>query len=356
MPAPKKSGKGQKRKRVSSTRKPKSGRRPRVRHVRNLPMNLWPTAMLDPTMNRGRPLPVPGLIGHFTCVDSSTNGQYITNSTTHGVLVLQWTTSEIRFMTLNDSPTSGGVSMHLHGLQTMQLAAPSHVRPMRLSLTLRNVTKADDVAGSIRVLMLDDSIEWAFSADGGSTTWANYNTLASLVENDSRAKTYSNNELRNGHRWCLAPSSTEGMSNAKKFLPYVHTDTISPNVNHVESIIQGAAGRGLQTMLVLVPGSPSSAHQVYDWNVHDQTACYFPANTLGSTMARAPQMAGPGNWEAMNAAIGAVNRHVNAPMFAVRTASPYTVTAQNRAAVAFRGQPSTAGGPPPITSGTAPQG
>ncbi len=120
-------------------------------------------------------------------------------------------------------------------------SSPDTFMPARGSLRIRNVTRAADVAGVVRVLRVS----------AGLTLTANQDTLVAYVRGHQRTRVYSGEELCTVHQWDQIPVAQDS------YHAFVSPGT---NVAEYETYTQDP---GLSTLLVVFERS-ASATQDYE--------------------------------------------------------------------------------------------
>jgi hypothetical protein len=242
--------------------------------------------MLDPVTNTAKALAVPNLIGHHTLLNGVQRFQmqsWVGNDQ-ENLIIVQWSPISTRAVVVaRDSDTADSFPLRFEDVETLEMGPITALRPSRLSVSIRNVTKADNVAGSIRVVMVDEQLMWDLQSDLEGKCHMFWKCL-SLANNDQRSRAFSAHELTNTHRFMAAPNSMKGMSNALPYSNRAGAQSIGETDRRILGLRAGAFARGLQTIIIRVPWSTAETVQTYDIAIHSQDAAIFPANSLGAAL------------------------------------------------------------------------
>ena len=258
--------------------------------VRNRPVHSGKTRggkmdLFSPLKNMGRALGVPNVLGNFTTIDSV--HRTVAHTGAGGFFaVVTWTPSSVRMVTINNQKTIGIYEQpHLDELP------PTTIRPMRQSITVRNITKSDCVQGVVRALCVPDSLEWEFNAAATTAVVSDqfYLELSNMMSTDKRVVTHSAASLTKGKTWIAPPASYHGMIDNVPYYPKYSATATAPEIkSYVEGVnLAGAQAKGLHCVVMWFEGYPGTdGSQAYDIAVRSQDACNFPTNTLAGSLAR----------------------------------------------------------------------
>lgn len=167
----------------------------------------------DAKLNRGIPLPVPGIFGAFTTVDSTIRTQIETRHAVDVLLICQWSNTPWRVFCWND--TGGATSTDkVLAADNPQFDPPSQVRPMRMSLRLRSTTYSGQCAGVVRILSVPEAPNWytngAFNPQNHDVPFigqAFKDSLVDFVKQDNRTVLFASG-IRNA-LYMRAPHHTD---------------------------------------------------------------------------------------------------------------------------------------------------
>lgn len=250
-----------------------------------------PHKLLQAHSNLGKPLPVPGVIGNFLCLDMSrkdtipgvglpTDGSEAKSM----IVVLCWTPSSVKgFYTRSTDYYVWPLMM-----PQFETDVPQNVRPMRNSCRVRNITRADAVEGVVRVLNSTESLDFKGMFDpapGIPVMNVNfYQRLATMCNTDAKSKSYSAHELTTTHDFVCGPSHLEGM---QRWTAGINVDpaTLDYFTKFQEALTAAEHhGEALSTVIFHFPAT--SQAQLYDFGFYAQDAATYPANSLGSVLQR----------------------------------------------------------------------
>lgn len=243
--------------------------------------------------------------GNFTTVNSVTRFTYTTPATQYTQLQFCHNRSALRAYalygpTLGSSPTY--VCWQQHQLNSNTNTIPLDIRPLRMTIKIRNTSQNLNVAGSIRTVILPQSLSTTFSATSAVTaaTWA---AFWDLVQDSPHSKVYSGKELQKTHTMVMPPSSYLAFNQYEEFLPL---SAASDNANPLAAAdFQALIGTpGVSPVFPVTPTShwpfanvpslhimlvnlePNPLAQTYDIEVYCQDAVRYPANSLAASMAK----------------------------------------------------------------------
>ena len=260
-------------------------------------------------MGKVYPLAVPGQTANFVTI----NGLVRANVTTAGtkILLFTWCPSQVvRFsiFKMDDRKWSGPNYTRL-GTETGRVdngSLPVSLRPLRMSVRIRNTTVGHDVGGSVRVLQADDwpltELENNVNPYGISTECKN--RWQSYVDTHPMTHTYSAAELRTTHKFIIKPGQE---------IPFkqYHTFKQGMQANNNDNKEFGVSGemfifaRTQEPMTALVMYMPEvpDSQNTYEITVHYQDAAqYEPASALHAQARPAP----PANEGGFRANLGAL--------------------------------------------------
>ena len=247
-------------------------------------------------MGKVYPLAVPGQTANFVTI----NGLVRANVTTTGtkIMLFTWCPSQtVRFSIFN--MTNGeytGPNFVRLGTQDGRVddgSLPVSLRPLRMSVRIRNTTVGQDVGGSVRVLQADD---WPLTelANGlipfsiGNNVrdrWQNY------VDTHPLSHTYSAAELRTTHKFIIKPGQEVPFRQYHTFQQGMQTNQTGNKEFGVTNAMFIFA-RTMEPMTGLVMYLPSvggGSENTYEVTVHYQDAAqYEPASALHAQARPAP--------------------------------------------------------------------
>jgi len=222
----------------------------------------------DPLSNAGTPLGVPDTVGSFLTLDSVSRGTQNTSTSATVYLICQWTSSDVRVCYLN-STSRAVVAYATTNLTSSQ---PHQIRPLRMSMRLRNTSVFTSQQGVVRSLCLPNALLWEWEGVTGVVSTNFLDEVASMMGNHPQTRSYTAADLASTHVWVMPPASSVGL---REYQNYANVGGIAGTQN---ALIDGANVNGINTLILQLP--PTTAANAYDWACHQQDACRFPSNTL----------------------------------------------------------------------------
>lgn len=211
------------------------------------------------------------------------------------LLVIQFTNSSVKAVEFDDR-----LMTHVHQPERMVPSNATHIRPMRMTVRMRNVSKSEAVGGTVRVLQTLSPLEWDDLAQGGSNaphpwlTQGYFNTVKNMIRQNPNAKTFSAHELETTHVVHAAPGNLEGLQHYHEYqiMPLIADPNFQTTLTSV--LNEGSARRGLATVYILFDTNPWQNQ--YDVTIHSQDAMIYPLASLGRQHERLPRTGDPRVW------------------------------------------------------------
>jgi len=278
-------------------KKPKSKRRKAKTRVRSNMTNLKQTA-LDTMNNRHKALeymdaqgktqpPASSTsLGMFTTLPGVQRWVGSTATTADQYYVFQFTPSSIRGIFWNKI---GAGDNAIAAIRINQLQANPGVsmRPLRYSVCVRSTGTLVNTAGMMRALMTSNSLDWSAAFSAPTTVTAAFCTsIESMVLGAPTTRSYTLNELTTGYKSVFFPVSNVG---------YNEWQTVTEAATIQDNLVEGSVRESLSTLILCFPTSGIAVP--YEIVLYSQDAVRYPANTILSSMQRAPQLASSGAME-----------------------------------------------------------
>ena len=164
--------------------------------------------------------------------------------------------------------------------------------PLGLAINIRNLTRADAVSGSVRVLVTPCPMTWQLSdsnPDIPSSTFIS--NLRGIMSSSPSAKTYTAEHFRETKSFSSFPA------NVVKSMDYQdhHTNVVRDHGDqsvHNNLHITDALKHMISAMII-VQFSESSAPNQYDFSLHDATRCRFNESSVMATQHTVPSAIHP---------------------------------------------------------------
>ncbi len=241
---------------------------------------------MDPEGKTDAPATTSSL-GNFTTVNSIVRQVFLTSGTanTDFYVVVQWCPSKYRLAYW--SGVSGTPTVSSGWLPTLESNAPTTVKPLRMSVTLRNTAVVTSTEGAIRVLCMPQSIDWSAAFATSSTlTDAFCASIDAMIEGNNKTVTYTAWEMKHGKKWVFAPVSNVGYHTWYEY-------TSAPSLQN--TLVAGSIGDALTTMIIKMPYVAN--RNSYDITIRSQDGARYPANHVLAQTAKSAQTSKPGVME-----------------------------------------------------------
>ena len=226
--------------------------------------------MFDACNQYGRPLAVPGAVGNSVCLDGVSRGSWFTNGAVDTFLVVQWTPSATKVIGI----TAAG-SVTRFTCPQLTSAAPTQIKPLRLSVRLRCTTQFSNIGGIVRSLNSPQQVDWAWptatTVSAGTIT-----QLTNAVLSNPNTVTVTNMSLEKTKVWIAPPASTQG------FTTWYPFDDLSSGLSG-QDFINGADYMATNTVILHFPANATT--QTYDFSVHIQDATRHQLSSVYSNLA-----------------------------------------------------------------------
>jgi hypothetical protein len=229
--------------------------------------------------NVGRALHVPNAMSSFITIDSVGRHHFTTSTTAPLLYVFQWCPSNCRGM--HYSSTAGTVYVDT-AMQAIQLgnSTPESIRPLRQSVTLKNVTKADNVSGTVQVLNVPELVKLEFSADDTLNSGV-LESLNLMMAAHPKVKTFSAHEMRYSREFVQLPSSQVEFREWQEYTSVgLSLASDKPNRN---TVLSNASKRAPMTTLILL-FNQTPDQQTYEIVLNCQDACRFDSAKWYATL------------------------------------------------------------------------
>ena len=269
--------------------KRRSSRRPRVMSTQAA------RAFFDASRHHHSPdLGVPDMTGSYTPVRGVTrDSRTAPTGLGSAFYVFCWNPSQARCMHLTHQLSEEGwYNIHFPFLAShVESAGPSMVRPLRQSVSIRNIASSQTVNGYIRILHTNHPMTIDFTGnhtDSGAQvrmSTANYTAFKAMMDSHPNTRTITNVELRTG---ISIPIVVGTISVFKEYHPWVSINPVShdrqdftdADGNVYYSTEQYAAGliqkyltlTPMSTLIVEIPTMEPTNVQSYDMAYHYQDA------------------------------------------------------------------------------------
>lgn len=243
--------------------------------------------------------------GNFTTVNSVTRFTFTASANQYTQFQFCHNRSALRAFALyrpdlTSAPTYVGWQQHQLNSNTNTI--PLDIRPLRMTVKIRNTTQNLNIAGSIRVVILPQSLATTFGGASAPTV-ATWSAFWDLVQDSPHSKVYSGKELQKSHTMVMPPSSYLAYNAYEEFLPLsASSDNANPIALADFQALIGTPGvtpvfpvtptafwpfAQVPSMnIMLLNMEPNPLAQTFDIEVYCQDAVRYPANSLAASMAK----------------------------------------------------------------------
>lgn len=253
------------------------------------------------------PPPLKTSFGNYSTLNL-VKRQIIATSTTQDVIVMVPNLSQscIAGFRFTDTGANTPVLQNVYGPLTSGF--PQAIRPLRMSVELKNLTTAVNVAGTVLSLSYDNAldVDMVYNAAplaGLNISAASVSSLKSLVESAPETRTYTGTELLMGHTFVSCPAAWPEYNHYYDFLaPAFSGDNTQMASIDMFNISEGQEGvtypgavtaqvnkgfgdvPGMRGFLLVFKATPNA--QSYEITFRRQDGARYPANTLGHMFHR----------------------------------------------------------------------
>lgn len=223
------------------------------------------------------PLPVPNVLAPSAFIESSkmlvrevaSGGSGNTNH----FLLVTYAASDIRAWSITSTTINEVV------VDNMTTCGAAEMRAGRLGVQITNVTRADQVSGSVVVAHLSDPMVLDFT-NSNTITAASLNTLQAITDDDGRVKCYSAQQTAN--------KPLNVYTHVSKMLSFSDHRAFVPHAagSEQQEYNMGQAISGMSQILIRF--KPGTSTQSYNCHIISQDFMRFPEGTLLSNTHRPP--------------------------------------------------------------------
>ena len=164
--------------------------------------------------------------------------------------------------------------------------------PLGLSVNVRNLTRADSVSGSVRVLVTPCPMTWSLSdtnPDIPSSTFIS--NLRGMMSSSPSVRTFTAEHFRETKSFSSYPA------NVVKCMDYQDHHTVLPRDNADQSVHNNlhttAALKEMITACIILQFSESSAPNQYEYSLHSADRCRFNEGSVMATQHTVPSIVHP---------------------------------------------------------------
>ena len=246
----------------------------------------------------------------FVVVPSRSNGNLETNTTTSAhpteeYLVIFWSGSCLRGVHLGSTAAIYDLKQEI--LNTNLLV---QVGPLGMALNMRNITKADDVCGEVKVLVSAAPLFYEVSSTQTHVTPATLQSLRDIFAGSADVRTYTAEHLRETKTISSFPC------NQAKTLGFEYGHTIAARTlstadatHSNEHAVQAMKDASMAPIVIQFP--LSTVKNQYSFAIHCTDRCRFAQNSImGSQHVNPPQM----DIDTHNAAVRAASASAGAAL------------------------------------------
>lgn len=222
------------------------------------------------------------------------------------VLIAQWSPSKYRLHSWynnNMGLTAGAVlgdPLPCYGTEV-----PESLRHMRMTLKIRNTSRADVVGGVVRFLVLT---EWTpltanspATAGGLVPTFTTSVNLQNIIRGSNLTVTKTAAELRSTMSFPINPGHRIPHESYQKWLAPITQENFATMLNEMGSMEP--------TCPLAILFEPTEASQSWDIAVHCQDACQYEAKSALNLMAYTPPLATDAQWAHQREALAHIAQH-----------------------------------------------
>jgi hypothetical protein len=255
------------------------------------------------------PPPLKTSFGNFTVLNSVIRFTVTTFTSVDKMIWIPWSPSALAAVDIS----AGTAQIPFQHIYTNLVnSTPLQIRPLRMSFSVENTTAVVGLAGSVRILSVDNSVVTRMTLGATASTSVTNNTvntvdddIGPLVDNSLDTEEMTAGELVHQHEFVSVPSSFPAYNTYYDFVNLSGTSTnvamrsddwqklaFEPNATYPYTAATATTtGRasytgglgGLPPMrgfLLRFPATPLA--QTYRFEIHRQDGARYAANTLGA--------------------------------------------------------------------------
>lgn len=279
---------------------PKAASRPVSRYVlrngrlkRPMTSPLSIHARHDAETSGHRPLPMPYAATKCNIMNGLSRMSVPTSAGGTIIILCMWTPGAIRLCYFwHDNGAMLGVNGD--AISCYNTETPESLRHMRQTLKIRNVTRADQVAGVVRFL---SATEWPnLAAQDGTVngplkpTIASFNNVVAWIRQNTATTTKTAAELRATMSFPIPPGHNVAHQTYQ-------TWTNTPVNGNEYATLFNTIGKLEPTLPLFILIEPCNAAQAYDVAVHVQDACQYEARSALNLIAYTPPGTSQQKWD-----------------------------------------------------------
>lgn len=223
-------------------------------------------------------LPTPGAIGNAVAVPSISRLIMDTNAVTNVYLIIQWTPNATRAISIDAADRI----YHQEGTaQGLVDANPTSIRPLAMSVRIRNTARVDLHNGAVRVLSSCNPLTWEFDAGAPTKISAAMLTqLEGMMANSPEVRTFTNTQFSKTHAFTIPPANRNAYAKSYPFI----AQTVTAEFN--DMLHDSAEDAPMNIMVMQWSTTINNFTQHLDITVSSQDACRFSSNTLYSALSK----------------------------------------------------------------------
>lgn len=251
--------------------------------------------------------------GNFTTINGVwRSSAFVTNTVYDTYLLVQWNASDMGAFNWNDN---GALDSPVTAQRIPQFSVDAlQQKPLRMSVSIRNVTQMVNVAGLVRVLNMPQNYDWsaAFGGSPSSLSPATVANIKTLIDSSANTVTIALADTVNGKTWVNYPISSVGYNTWYK---QYNADSIQGR------LVESSFNETMSTILMHFPPTTTGSQQI-EVVVRRQDGFRYAANSALSQTARPAPIGRLGEIEELSRRISHLNSNpiesVVHPVAAVR--------------------------------------
>jgi len=224
-------------------------------------------------------------MGNFNTLTKISRFSMSTSTTTETIFLFMPSTSGV-YQTL--AWNADGVlipNFYTNGpIFSLMTEPPLEMRTFRSSVRIRNVTKADDVGGSIQLIQTATPLEisWA-NTNSADITSDYFGELKSMITQSSKSREYSGQEFCTGDKTLvMCPATLDGYQSWKNFITPSLTESGWSSLQISTNL--GQTSMSMQNLLIYFP--QGTEVNTYNFTICSQVAVRYPIGTILNDLSR----------------------------------------------------------------------
>lgn len=282
--------------------------------------------------------PLNTTYGNFTTVNSVTRFTFTIPANTYVQFIHGFTGNAVRTYKYQFTSLTAPGTPNLCAWMQQQLSpintVPLDIRPLRMTVRMRNTTQNLNLAGSVKSALVPQSLAMSFEVANGLSPAA-VQSLWNLVASNPHATTKTGVEMTRGHTFVMPPSSYVAYNS---YVDWTALSAACDNGAIINMLDWNLLSNGPHTYpytpisdfpfaeiptnhFMLTNFETNPLAQTYEFETYCQDGVRYPANTLAAAVATRPATVTLSDGVVQQTAVTASAKHVDTTESSEKAAS-----------------------------------